>query len=259
MGSRTFKRVMVVGDTHCGHRSGLTHPRYQHGDSFEEGRTKLWKWFAECVEKIKPVDCLILNGDMIDGDGRKANGTEQLTTDRIEQVQMAYDAVQWIGAGETIMTYGTPYHVGAAEGYEELLADKLGAAIKARWLYQVNDTVFDVKHHPASSGTLEHTKGNFGGKDRLLNKLGVVDHGEAFAHVIIRNHVHKNVCVYDDTQATVTMPCLQLESKFGSVRCHGYVKVGFAFFDVYPNQGVTLPQWRMAKINGPLELVRASI
>ena len=97
---RNFKRVFVASDSHCGHRVGLTPTPYQsRGDSkWEKLQFMLWAWFKEEVEKFKPYDIAILNGDLIDGKGYRSGGSELITADRMMQTRIAFDAFRIVEA-----------------------------------------------------------------------------------------------------------------------------------------------------------------
>ena len=99
--SRDFKRVVVISDLHCGHVVGLTHPDFN--PSYPRGserfklavrRRELYKFYTDRMEKLQPIDILIVNGDAIDGKGPRSGSTELLTTDRDEQVEMAAVAIR---------------------------------------------------------------------------------------------------------------------------------------------------------------------
>ena len=70
--ARTFKRVLLMGDTHCGHRVGLTPPKYQSaipGEDYYRTQIEAWGMYKGWIEELKPVDCVFVLGDCIDGTG----------------------------------------------------------------------------------------------------------------------------------------------------------------------------------------------
>jgi hypothetical protein len=88
-----MKRVLIMSDLHCGHRVGLTPPDWQYRPGVRSKWRKIqqacWNWYANEIEEAGPFDVVIVNGDAIDGRGERSGGTELLTTDRHEQVEIA--------------------------------------------------------------------------------------------------------------------------------------------------------------------------
>jgi hypothetical protein len=92
------KRIIVLGDLHCGHVAGLTPPAYQYKE-VEESTTKhnkwaklqndLWIQYINLLERYKPFDVGFAMGDLIDGKEAKSGGTELIYSDRNSQVDMS--------------------------------------------------------------------------------------------------------------------------------------------------------------------------
>ena len=75
------KRVVALGDFHCGHRVGLTPPDFQwHApDSaahiwkkYTDIQDEAWGWYIGKVKALRPVDVLLVSGDCIDGRGERS-------------------------------------------------------------------------------------------------------------------------------------------------------------------------------------------
>ena len=90
-------RVVFFGDSHCGSNVGLTPPAYQYkyisNPKTEELRTQnkwaklqkeCWGWYINKLSMLKPIDHLLVMGDLIDGDGKRSGGTEPQDTHRTE-------------------------------------------------------------------------------------------------------------------------------------------------------------------------------
>ena len=162
------KRIIVINDSHCGHLVGLTPPQWQLNE-YDESHTKrnkwsvlqreLWQNFTNILEKYKPFDVGFSLGDMIDGKGSRSGGTELITADRDEQIDMACEIhrqvvmrgkknFNWVGV------YGTEYHASGegGEDWEKILAERMGFAKMGshEWV-DVNGCVFDLKHHIGGS------------------------------------------------------------------------------------------------------------
>lgn len=63
-----MKRIIAIGDLHCGHLAGLTPPRWQVRTpaKFSTLQRECWRFYADNLAGSKP-DLLICNGDAITG------------------------------------------------------------------------------------------------------------------------------------------------------------------------------------------------
>ena len=239
-----MKRVVACGDSHCGHKAGLTPPQYQYPARSSASRrvkqwgqiqSELWAFWKQKVEQLKPIDVLLINGDAMDGKGSRSGGTELLTADLHEQAEMAVGCFSWVEAGSIIMTYGTPYHVNAQDGtdYEGVVARELGAQIGGHEWVEVNGCVFDIKHKIGGS-QVPHGRHTAIARERLWNVLWNERDYAPKADVILRSHVHYFSFCGSSNWAAFTLPALQGPgSKFGVRQCSGLIDFGFLSFDTY--------------------------
>jgi len=238
------KRIAVISDTHCGHRSGLTPPEYNGfigKNKWADMRAELWKWFIETMEQHKPIDILFNLGDNIDGSGRRSGASELIAPDPQDQCEMAIEAIESIEAKKIFMVKGTPYHTGDNTDYEQIIADRLGASIGEQEWVEVElpdgSITFDLKHKVGGS-SIPHGKGNSIAKERLWNLIHNDDHtAQPKADVFLRGHVHYYYHVEDTTYHAFTCPSLQgLGSKYGSRQCSGIVHFGFLIIDLHSRE-----------------------
>lgn len=154
-------RVLTISDLHSMHRAGLVHPDFDARPQDRESphfklyrlRTKMFKFYQEVLDFLKPIDVLIVNGDATEGKGKKSGGTELLTADRSEQASNAACLINMAGARVVEMTYGTPYHVGASEDWENEVAKEVENLdrIESVGYYQIEDLVFQARHYAGRS------------------------------------------------------------------------------------------------------------
>ena len=247
------KRVLVISDLHTGHDLGLTHP----SDDFDDGTTHylvrrtIWEWYKPLVKRLKP-HIVIVNGDAIDGDGKKSGGTEQLTTDRIKQCKMAVKTLNVIpGKPKYSMSYGTGYHTGDDEDFEDIIAREMGAEkIGAEDTLDVNGLLINYRHHIGRSG-IPHGRHTAVAKERLWNLMWAERGEYPKADVLIRSHVH----YYDHCGGFgwlgMTTPALQgYGSKYGARRVTGTVDVGLVYLDVWSKDKFT---WKAEELKFPAE------
>jgi len=243
------KRVLIMADLHCGHVVGLTPPAWQLKPNHENPKiakyakiqNALWQAYRKMIRRLKPVDVLIVNGDVIDGKGPKSGGTEQITLDREEQAIMAARCIQEVGSPTVCMTYGTSYHTGADEDWENEVCDRVknmgstkSASIGAHETIDVNGLVFDVKHHVGGS-QIPHGRHTATAREMLWNKIWAEKGQRPKADVIVRSHVHYfQHCGWGSPRwLGITTPALQgLGSKYGARRVSGTVDFGVVYFDI---------------------------
>jgi hypothetical protein len=225
-----MKRAVVLGDFHCGSKVGLTPPDWQQ-DKLQE---KLWDAFAETIDALQPIDILIVNGDLIDGKNPKSGGIDLITTDRIEQIEMAYDVILYTGAEEVAITRGTKYHTGTQENLERVIARKLSAEFGNRLFVDINGLMFDVKHFVGGS-TIPHGRFTAIGRDRMWNVLWNVDAEgtQPKADVLVRSHVHYFQYCGGTNWLGIILPSLQgLGGDYGESIPSGTVDFGVVWFDI---------------------------
>lgn len=234
------KRVVVVSDFHCGHMVGLTPPdfdgvygkktaKYHH----QEARRIYWDFYAQELDALKPIDILIVNADAIDGTGDKSGGTELLTTDRNEQVSMAAEAIKYAEAKEIYMSYGTGYHTGVHEDWEDRVASLVGARRIGNHIWiNVNGFIFDVRHHIGSSQSPTGRQSPLA-REKIWNLLWAEWGEYPKSDIFIRSHVHYFTYTGGYKWLALTTPALQgYGTKFGARRMSGTVDFGLIHFDV---------------------------
>ena len=233
-------RLVAISDMHCGHELGLTHPDFDSKPNDVESpkfhlyqfRRKMWDFYAETLNALQPIDVLIDGGDNIDGRGEASGSTELLTTKQTEQCDMAVAAIQEVEAKKIFLVRGTPYHVGKQEDYEDIIA----ASVKADKIgdhdyLDVHGVVFDYAHEVGMS-ILPHTRFAPIARERFLNLLWA-EHGEyPKADVILRGHAHYLAFCGEADWLAMTLPGLQLSSKYGRRKIRYTIHFGLVSFDI---------------------------
>ena len=257
---RNFRRVMVCSDTHSGHHYGLTPPEWwfgkDSGDRLQrdigEYQRDLWGFAADAIDRLKPIDILLMTGDAIDGKGEKSGGVEQLTTDRVEQCRMLARFIDETEAEKVRMVYGTRYHVGKEDDFESIIPDFSRCKdikIEGHGFYNVNGCVIDAKHKIGAS-QIPHGRHTAISRARMWN---VMWHTEKAKHplsnIILRGHVHYFNYAGGPSWVGVTLPALCYHTIFGVRECEGLVDLGIVWFDIY-DSGRFSWDWRMAEFPG---------
>lgn len=253
----TAQRWLFTGDFHCGHLAGLTPPGYAQGEKSEmvQFRNELWGAFEEGLDLYGPFDGCVVNGDAVDGPGRKSGGSEEITTDLEKQTDMAIEVCERIGANQFHFTYGTAYHTGDCVDFENIVAKEFGGSIHSELFLDINGTVFNFKHHTGRSSIPYGM--NQVAKEKMWNTL-LAARGEApNADVLIRSHIHWFRVAMDQDWMVMSLPALQgPHSKYGR-RCSGDYTMGFVVFDIDANGGYTWQPYFIKLAAGSPQLVRA--
>lgn len=226
---------------HCGHMVGLTHPsdNPQYDDDYHAEasryRALVWGWAWGKIRALKKIDLLIHNGDAIDGKGSKSGGTEQIVMDRHEQAKMAANILKRINAKEIRLTYGTGYHTGNFEDYEDVVAQLVGCPKPSGELnIEVNGVIFNAKHK-AGGSQIPHGRMTAQLRDKMWNTLWAARGEYPESDIQIRSHNHYFKYGGDADSFIVATPALQGYgwNKYGTRIMSGTVDYGFVWFDVY--------------------------
>jgi hypothetical protein len=273
--ARKTKYVLMMGDTHCGHKAGLTPLHFQQvpdltdyeGEQAEERLQKIhnkgvelqrqgWAWFTKEVKSLPKLDAAHFNGDLIDGPGGRSGGVELLSTDCGVQADMATHICKHVRAGYKSICYGTAYHTGLAEDWELQVANRCNAEIKSHHFLKVNGVTFDLKHHLGSS-SVPHGRHTAIAKDRLWNVLWSEGGRQPEAQIYIRSHVHYHQFAGGTNWLGMTLPALQAaHTKYGARRCNGLVDYGFVLFIIKPSGAY---EWGARLCRMEAEKARASV
>lgn len=253
-----MKRILVLGDMHCGHAVGLTPTGWQHdsADKLCVIHRACWSFYESKLKAHGPFDVIFVNGDCIDGRGEKSGGLELIEPNRQRQCDMAVISIRKAITRKNtpvVMTFGTAYHVGTEEDWEVSIASDLGAKIGSHEWVDVEGVMFDLKHHIGSS-SVPHGRYTATARERLWNQLWAARGQNPKANVIIRSHVHYFSYCGGDNFLSLTTPALQgWGTKYGARRCSGTIDYGFLVFECDKGQFA----WHEVLMRSPVLEARA--
>lgn len=195
----------------------------------------MWSRYTAALRQIGPVDVLIANGDLIDGRGERSGGRELLTADRMAQAEIASDCLKAVKAKRVLMTYGTPYHTGMLEDWEDVIASRVGTEKPHDWLHcDIGGVVFDVRHKVGGSG-VPHGRYTATQRERLWNLIWADRGMHPKADILLRSHVHYYGFSGDARGLAMTLPALQAAATiYGGRQCTGSVDFGVVEFNINP-------------------------
>ena len=238
-----MKRGLLIGDLHCGHLMGLTPPDWRDAIRDEylyEVSQQMWQFFWDSLAKIGHFDFLIVNGDSVDGRGKK--GTEHISTDWEEQRDMFVQCIGMVATkykiADVLIIGGTAFHVETRDGLEleKHGAKDLGAEFGYHEWPQVEGVTFDVKHKIGGS-SIPHGRATALMKQELWNALWAEKGTNPRADCFIRSHVHYHIGTTWKRQNKrkwgFILPALQGPgSKYGERECEGVVDFGLGYVEV---------------------------
>lgn len=233
------KRMLILSDMHSGHAVGMTHPDFNpvYADPLygldSQYRSMLYNWTMDEIRKLGKIDITVHNGDAIDGKGWRSGGTELVEADRNKQVKMASRFLGAVDTKEIRLTYGTAYHTGDGEDYEDVLARDLGCpAPQAVLNLDINGLVFNFKHKVGGS-QIPHGRLTAQLRDKMWNAIWAGRGEFPLAHVQVRSHNHYFAYGGEYESLVIATPALQgYGSKYGSRICSGTVDFGFIHADI---------------------------
>ena len=232
------KKILVIGDLHCGSMGGLTPPQWMVSKGrnafFSKLQEEMWENYIDTLKDFGKVDVLVVNGDVIEGKGSRSGSTELIAPDLLEQTDMAIETLSFIKADKVFFTYGTPYHTTSASGedFDKVVANAFKAPIYDELDLQVDDVLFNIKHKVGSSSSPYNRAQNVG-KHRLWDELQSIRNEDEKASVYIRSHVHYFSFCGESDWVGFTLPALQSnQTKYGARQCVGATDWGMCMFNV---------------------------
>ncbi len=217
--------LAIISDLHCGALSGLTPPRYQ-SDNSPKYTKPMYAWFVKEAKRCGALDLLIVNGDAMDGEGKKET-IDELTTDIDKQVDMAVECIGHFNAKKIMMTYGTPFHTVGPLSYENMIAKLLHAEIHDTLFLELNGKKFSIRHVVGTSGT-PYGQPTMLGKALINDLIQAIAENSESADWVIRSHAHVHCEVGIDGRKARITPCLQApDGIFGRRLTTWWYHIGF--------------------------------
>jgi hypothetical protein len=197
-------RVVWLADLHCGSGWGLAPPD-RWVAPFAEAQKQLWQFYELVIEHLGDADVLIVAGDAIDGPGRK-DSTAHITTDVIEQADIAAEVIRHYPAKQVRMVQGTPYHVSANGETERIVAREVGATISEEDRIEVEGFRVHTRHTGGRSDT-PYGQGTQLHKELVRDLIQGETYGYDRADIVVRAHVHYYLSVDTAAGTAVSLPC----------------------------------------------------
>lgn len=226
-----MKAIAVIGDLHCGSMYGLLPPGFISSDQREVTQNPLQRYLWECWENYweqvfhYPLAAVVVNGDLVDGTGRKSEGGESCLSRTVDQALAAEMCLEFafkkLWPVKRYFVAGTDYHVGTVGRDEESIAKSLrgevyngegaGQLVKEVLNLQVDGVTGNFAHHTSFAPVNKTQPIEKELQGSLLAELA----GYPNIDYLVRNHVHYYRSVGAGYRHGSTCPCWQLPTKFG--------------------------------------------
>lgn len=216
----------IVADTHFGSVWGpwlegfeTVEPRSGDLLSFKPTKTQKalnrhWKKMCAFLEEY-PVECIIFNGDICDGNGRRSGGRGLVTPNIRIQAQMASYALDMLPKVPFYFTMGTDYHEMAdGQSIEEWLADRYNGTYGMDLRVATCGIVTHVGHFVPVSNTSWQYRTTPLARDLLLLALNDAEERYGKIDLAIRSHAHYFVDVAFSKQMGIISPCWKVRDEY---------------------------------------------
>lgn len=204
-------RAVIISDLHCGNRWGLAPPEW-HSDQVP-WQKQFWEYYTNTIKQIGAVDCLFVNGDLIDGPQRK-DAVTLLETNLKKQCEMSIRCIEQVKTKSIEIIKGTGYHTDNGLNLEEIIADQFDIEAVDDLRIEINGLKIYFRHVVGRSD-IPYGQYTQLGKELINELLQSIqeDYDPAVLH--IRSHVHYSVRVgmqdnFGNYRTIYTTPALQL-------------------------------------------------
>lgn len=194
-----MRRILILGDTHCGAVTGLWHPEYKtrHQNTIklnplQEEIYEKWEQMKEDVQKRDSYDTIFLMGDLIDGLNRKSFGRERMVSDLNEQVGCVLKLLRPLCKNKEVFgIQGSGYHGSLDYEVDRRICHELhgqyGGSIANIRLKSTNK-IINISH---GSGFPAQYIGSKMSKEILLSIMSAKLEKTPNIDILIRGHFHE--------------------------------------------------------------------
>jgi len=225
--------VAAVADVHCNSTVGVNPPEVElaEGGTWLASKGGRWKWsrWAEYWDRVESLTTeykaklyVVINGDALDDPYHPT--TEVISSNKNTIMRLAEDTYARARdmADHFFIVRGTPAHTGLGSWMEEELAKNLDAEQDEEmgthswyWLpMTVEDLVFDIAHHPRSSGRLPWTEDGVAGRLSAYTIVRKVRARHTVPDIILRAHAHGELSVSTAWPRAYTMRPWQTSTQY---------------------------------------------
>ena len=246
-----MKKILIISDLHVGSLWGLWPPKFRTIDSrtgdrieFVPNKTQkgLWNHWKRMLAEVPDPECIILNGDLIDGNQWREKGRGLVTPNLTWQSEACLDILDTLPKVPMYFTQGTGYHE-LADGLpvEEHLAKEMGGEFGDDLIIDECGIRMQVGHTISSSSSAWMYWTTAIARDLLLLALHNAEEKYGKVDVAIRSHRHNFCGAIFKSQIGVITPCWQTRTPFAVKKdLVSPPDIGYVVLHVGPNKNIMI-------------------
>jgi hypothetical protein len=232
--------ILVVSDLHCGSIYGMLPPDFAHQDGTPKipnpGQEYLWACWLDMIQRVSklPIFAVVVNGDAVEGEERRAKGAELCMPLMNDQAECAAVCLRELKANlkndpPIFVIRGTPYHDSEGGNTAETVADKISARpYKGYGAGRLCHRAMDLEHDGVIVN-FSHGTSVAGGlyratppdREAVWSALAGKEGKTAKADAVVRGHAHIFVHVEHPSKHAVIGPAWQLQTDYmGKNSCY---------------------------------------
>ncbi len=219
-----MKKILILSDLHVGSLWGLWPMKFEAEDT-KTGNTlqfvpnltqkKLWKKWKEMLDDSQDIECVILNGDLIDGNQRKSGGRGTVTPNITWQVDACQQILDTLPDVPKYFTQGTEYHeMSDGTPIEEWLAKQSGDEYGDDLTVEECGIRLHVSHSISSSSSSWQYWTTAIARDLLLLALHAAEEKYGQVDGAVRSHRHNFCAAEFKGQIGIITPCFQTRTPY---------------------------------------------
>jgi hypothetical protein len=227
-----MKQILFISDMHCGSNVGMLPPNYHNEErdlylTQSKAQELLYdQWNAMCVT-IGHVDCVVCNGDIVEGLNKNGGGKDILVADVMVQCDIARILLRMIDTDKFIFVQGSKYHVGDNPSADEIICTMM----KGEWYGYFGDIMFDnVRFNVQHWGP--YSKKNDGGFNSLISDVDQLRLDGDENDIYVKSHTHNFKYAGVSNYLVLTTPCWKTLDGFCSIKNQKRPDNGYVLFKV---------------------------
>jgi hypothetical protein len=226
-----MKRVLVVSDLHVGSPFALCLPEVTDEDyhmtyTANAIQNHFFDKWNVMRQKVGHVDMLIVNGDLIEGENRKENGTGVISTNIHAQAFIAATLINMIDADTVYITNGSKYHTGQTSGDQIVCQMIDGVWLGDHQFLKIEDLIMHVRHKIGYSST-PYSRCTGQRKEAMIMKSQGTN-----VDIYLRSHTHKFNFSGDSNDITINTPCWKGLDHFMNQGSQEMPDNGYVLFEI---------------------------
>ncbi len=221
-----MKRILFLSDLHVGSIWGLWLPQFRvtdtrTGDDIEwilnKTQRNLWNhWSKKMLPSIQDIECIIIDGDVIDGLAKRSRGRGLVTPNIGWQTQCATEIIRTLPEVPTYILEGTEYHeLEDGRSVEETIAASLPHATFGDELVieECGIRIFARHHIGVSSSTWQYMT-TAPAKDHMLLYLNRTSEKYGPIDIACFGHRHSFVAAEYPSGLAMVLPAWQTKTPY---------------------------------------------